>query len=147
MENATVLSSDTHPAPHRDMVPATALFLGLFAGPLVWGLQLIINFAVAAHACYPGDTPFIGTPRHSIWAITLFINLLAAALALAGSALSYRHWRATRNEHHGSAGHALEAGEGRTRFLALWGVMTGCGFLLAILFNTLAFFMVPQCLG
>lgn len=137
----------THPAPHRDNVGASVLFTGLLAGPVVWGLQLVANFALASHACYPDGAPLTAPASHSTWAIILLLNILAAILSLAGAVLSYQHWRATREEHPGDASHAIEAGEGRTRFIALWGVMTGLGFFVAILFNTLALFMVPQCPG
>ena len=147
MQDSSPSSTAAHPSPHRGNVSAAALFLGLFAGPVVWGLQLIVNYGVASSACYAGDTPHSMPTWHSAWAVILLLNFLAAILALAGAALSYQHWQATRQEHHGDAGHALEAGEGRTRFLALWGVMTGLGFFVAILFNTLALFMVPQCTG
>lgn len=137
----------THPAPHRGNVAVSVLFIGLFAGPIAWGLQLLINFALASHACYPDGAPLTTPGWHSAWGVILLLNIVAAILSLAGAALSYRHWQATREEHPGGAGHTIEAGEGRTRFLALWGVMTGFGFLVAILFNTLALFMVPQCAG
>jgi len=84
---------------------------------------------------------------HSARTIVLLLNLLAAAIALAGAGLSYQHWQATRMEQRGDAEHAVESGEGRTRFLALWGVMAGLGFFIGILFNTLALLMVPTCAG
>lgn len=149
MMQESALPNDAHPSPHRGNVSASLLFLGLFAGPVGWGVQLVANYSIASHACYPGDRPLIGVPLpgHSIWIVVFIINIVAACLALAGAALSYQHWRATRAEHAGSALNAVEVGEGRSRFLALWGVMTGSGFFLAILFNTLALFMVPQCIG
>jgi hypothetical protein len=149
MQNGTSISETQHPAPHRGNVSTFALFAGLFAGPMVWGLQLVINYSLASHACYPGSTPLhdVAPGFHTTRAIVLLLNLLAALVALAGAGLSYQHWRATRLEHHGDAEHAIEAGEGRTRFLALWGVMAGLGFFLGILFNTLALLMVPTCAG
>ena len=41
----------------------------------------------------------------------------------------------------------LEAGEGRTRFLAVCGLMSALGFAAAILFNTIAVLTVPPCVG
>ncbi len=147
MQDGNPPSTIAHPAPHRDNVSATMHFWGLFTGPVVWGLQFVVNFALASHTCYPGATPLNTPAWHSAWIVILLLNLLAAVLALAAAVLSYRHWQVTRTEHQGDAGHAIEAGEGRTRFLALWGVMTGLGFFVAILFNTLALFMVPECAG
>jgi hypothetical protein len=149
MQNGTTLSETQHPAPQRGNVSTVALLGALFAGPVVWGLQLIINYSLAAHACYPGDMPLhdVAPGFHSARTIILLVNLLALALVLAGTGLSYKHWRATRAEQRGDAEHAIEAGEGRTRFLALWGVMAGLGFFIGILFDTLALLMVPTCAG
>jgi hypothetical protein len=149
MQNGSALAETQHPAPHRGNVSTTALLGALFASPLAWGLQLVINYSLAAHACYPGDIPLhdVAPGFHAARAIVLLLNLLAAAIALAGAGFSYRHWRATRTEQRGDAEHAVESGEGRTRFLALWGVMAGLGFFIGILFNTLALLMVPTCAG
>lgn len=149
MQNGTAISESQHPAPHRGKVSTGALLGALFAGPVAWGLQLIINYSLVSHACYPGDMPLHDAAPgfHSARTIVLLVNLLAAVLALAGAGLSYQHWQTTRHEHPGEAGHAIDAGEGRTRFIALWGVMAGLGFFIAILFNTLALLMVPSCGG
>ncbi len=149
MQNGAALPEAQHPAPQRGNVSTVALFAGLFASPLAWGLQLVTNYSLAAHACYPGDLPLhdVAPGVHSTRAIILLLNLLAMVPALGGATLSYQHWRATRGEQRGEAEHAIEAGEGRTRFLALWGVMAGIGFFIGILFNTLALLMVPTCAG
>lgn len=147
MQNTNSVGEAGHPSPHRDRVSASLLFLGLFAGPVAWGLQLVTNFALASYRCYPGYAPRSSILPGWQWSspAILAINIAAAILALAGAAISYWHWQASRDEHHGSVGHAVEAGEGRTRFLAVWGVMTGLGFFAAIMFDTVAFLMVPQC--
>lgn len=121
-----------------------AIFFGLLAGPTAWGLQLVINYGLASHTCYAGDTPSTTPVWHSTWTVILALNLVAVLLALVGTAVSLQRWQATRQ---GNRNNAFEVREARTRFLALWGVMTGSGFFLAILFNTLALFMVPQCIG
>lgn len=149
MQNTDSIMRAQHPSPHRDRVSLGSLFFGLFAGPVAWGIQLVTNFALASNRCYPD-----GISRATIlpgwqWSspTILAINIVAAILALIGAAVSYSHWQAVRNEHQGSARQLVEAGEGRTRFLALWGVMTGLGFFVAIIFDTVALSMVPQCAG
>jgi hypothetical protein len=82
-----------------------------------------------------------------VWLANLAINLLAIAVALVASEVSRRSWHATSGEHPGSSEHLLEAGEGRTRFLAMAGWLTGLGFALAIVFDTVALLTVPQCPG
>jgi hypothetical protein len=39
----------------------------------------------------------------------------------------------------------IDVGEGRTRFMAMWGMLFSSGFLIAILFTTIASVMVPSC--
>ena len=39
----------------------------------------------------------------------------------------------------------VDAGEGRNRFLALWGMMSSLWFFAAILFNIIASVTVPPC--
>ena len=43
------------------------------------------------------------------------------------------------------AADALQIGEGRARFLALWGIFSSLCFLIAILFNIIASVTVPIC--
>ncbi len=88
MPNGATLPHSQHPAPLRGNVSTVALFAGLLASPLAWGLQLVINYGLAAHACYPGDMPLhdVAPGFHSTRTIILLINLLAMALALAGAA-------------------------------------------------------------
>jgi hypothetical protein len=71
--------------------------------------------------------------------------VIAILLALAGIAVSFMNWRTSREEASGTSGELVEAGEGRTRFLSLWGVLSGGGFLIGIIFNTIAFAMAPLC--
>ena len=39
----------------------------------------------------------------------------------------------------------MDAGEGRTRFLAVWGLFTAMVFIVALLANTFSLFLVPIC--
>jgi hypothetical protein len=70
--------------------------------------------------------------------------LLAAGLA---TALAVRILRRTEAEDAGGSGGIMDAGEGRTRFLAIWGIWLGVVFMLAIVFNTISVFWVGLCPG
>jgi hypothetical protein len=137
----------SHPAPHRGRAEASALAFGLAAAPLAWVLQLVIGYGVASHVCFPADNPVTGVPPDldTVWWVLLAVELIAGVIALAGAATAYGSWRATREEASGEAHHMIEAGEGRTRFLALWGLMTSFGFLGAIVFSLVGLFAVPLC--
>jgi hypothetical protein len=69
------------------------------------------------------------------------------AVCLLGSFVSWNNWNRTHAEHPGPTSHLLEVGEGRTRFISVVGMMAGLGFFAAILFDTVALFLVPPCIG
>ena len=79
------------------------------------------------------------------WLAVLAITVLAIAVAAAAAVFSFGLWRRTRAEAAGAASDLIEAGEGRTRFLSLWGAMSGAGFAIALLFSLIALFGVPPC--
>jgi hypothetical protein len=136
-----------HPAPHRDRARLGLLAFGLVAAPLAWGAQLVINYALTSHACFPGGSPLQGVASRwgAVWPVLLVVELVTLAIALAGAAAAHRSWQATREESHGTAEDMMEAGRGRTRFLSLWGLMTSFGFSVAIGFSLIGLFAVPLC--
>jgi hypothetical protein len=134
-----------HAAPHRHRVSLTALFFGLAAAPTAWNAQLLFSVALSAHACYPRDVPLALPIWSGLWWILLAIGAAGMALAIAGGLVSWRSWRLTFEEAPGSAHHLLDLGEGRTRFLAMFGVLASFLFALALLFATAAVFVVPLC--
>lgn len=146
-ETRADIEAVAHPAPHRDRVPLGSLVFGLAAAPFAWGAQLVINYGHASHVCYPGDRPRTAfmTGHGSIWLFLLIVEGIALAVALAGAATAYRSWAATDAEAHGDTEDLVEAGRGRTRFLALWGLMTSLGFAVAILFSLTGPLVVPLC--
>jgi hypothetical protein len=73
------------------------------------------------------------------------VNLAALLGATMMLALSVRNLRHTRQEHADGAGGMTDAGEGRTRFLSIWGIWLGVVFMLAIAFNTIVLFWVELC--
>jgi hypothetical protein len=137
------------PSPERARVAHSMLLLGLIGGPAAWFAQLVASFVLASRVCYPHDLPLRGLPQDwpAVWSALLPINLVSLAVALACAGLSYRSWSATEGEKPGSAPHLMEVGEGRTRFIALVGILAGLGFATAILFETLVLFVVPPCAG
>lgn len=138
-----------HPAPHRERVGLGALLFGACAAPLAWAAQLNLNYALASHACFPSDVSRTGVlPGWDGFRVELVVvNLVALAIALVATAISWRSWRIARHERENRAEHLLEAGEGRTRFFAACGLLSGPGFACAILFNSVALITVPPCAG
>jgi hypothetical protein len=146
-DHATTMTGPEHPSPYRGRVSIGLLLFGVFAGPIAWSGQFVANYILAVDPCFLThvvNTEPIARGR-SDWLAILIVNLVAALLAIAGGLVSLRIWGVSRHEHPGTASEAVDAGEGRTRFLAIWGIMTGFGFLAAILFDTVAVFLVPRC--
>lgn len=139
---------DTHPSPARDQVSTVWLLAGLAAGPAAWIVQLVVNYGLASHACYPSTAPWLVSPppgwaSERLWLTAL--NLTCFTVAILAAAVSWRHWRRTRGETDGDAESSISIGEGRTRFMSLCGILTGAGFAFAILFGTLQPFLLASC--
>jgi hypothetical protein len=144
MATRVTSTQPNHPAPHRGRVGLSVLFFGLLAGPFAWSGQLLVNYGLSSHFCYPDDTPLIALSKDLgwLWPFLIAIGVLALAISAAGTLVSLRSWRMTREE---ASGHMVDIGEGRTRFLALWGMLTSGGFFLVVLLDFIALFVLPLC--
>jgi len=142
-------SHEHHPAPERGRLPVAALLFGLFGAPAAWTVQLVVGYALAAEACFAEGRP-LRVPRAALaWdrPVLIAVNILALAVAALATWTAYRAWRGVRGEKPGSHRELLDIGEGRTRFMAAAGLMSGFGFIAATLFNLAAAIGVPQCSG
>jgi hypothetical protein len=141
------LPPQAHPAPHRGRVGALALAFATMAAPLAWSVHLLMSYAIASHACFPGDMQRLAPPADSVWLWSLLvaIDLITIAIAFAAALVAYRIWRSTRHESPGPAGTLIEVGEGRTRFLSIWGMLISAGFLVAIVFDLIGVWVLPSC--
>ena len=74
---------------------------GLLAPPLVWAVELYLNFGLASHACFPDEAPrasFLpGWER--IWVVLLVVNLVCLAIGAIGLVASAISWRRLRDGH------------------------------------------------
>jgi hypothetical protein len=135
-----------HPAPHRERVPLRLLLFGLSGGALAWALQLATNSAIAGVACLAGGGERPWAPRWE-WAepASMAINLGALLLAFLALAVASLSIRKTRHEEAERSGDVMDAGEGRTRFLSVWGIWASLLFILAIGFNTISLLWSGLC--
>ena len=134
-----------HPAPHRHRVGAARLLLTLCMAPVAWSVLELTAYGLASHACFPGYEPRMTLAWSWLQPLLLGVGMLALVVGLAGLTASWRSLRRTADEHRGATGELLEVGEGRTRFLAIWGVLAGGAFSTAILFELMALLLVPVC--
>jgi hypothetical protein len=131
-----------HPAPHRHRVGLLALGFGLVGAPLAWNIELLVGTALSGHQCYPRYLPLAVPLWTGTGAVLLAMSLVALALGVAATLVSWRCWMRTRDEK--PAGAAF-GGNGRTRFLALSGLLTSGLFLVALVFTIAAVVLVPLC--
>jgi len=111
------------------------LLFSCSAAPLLWLGQMMLGYGVTAYVCYPGDHPVSLVSAGWLFQILLLLDAIALVACAMGAFVSWQAWQ------------DLRPGEGRNRFLALWGMMSSLWFFAAIAFNVLASIMVPVCRG
>jgi hypothetical protein len=134
-----------HPAPRRDRASLAALWFGLFGAPLAWSVQELVNTPVVGHACYPKTEPLPSPSFHATVGFALGVSVVTALVALAALLTAASTWRSVRRGHQGEHAALLEVGEGRTRFMALAGILLGVVFLLGIVMHAVPLFILPPC--
>jgi hypothetical protein len=136
-----------HPSPHRQNVGAWAMWFGILGAPTAWSLQQLINAPLFAHGCYPKDVPIV----EPIWAnagqVALAVEFAAILVCIVAGLVAWRSWRRTRNEKEGSGQRLMGSGDGRSRFMAMVGLICSGLFLLSTVFAIGLLFMVQPCNG
>jgi len=110
-----------------------------FAAPLAWMAQLVFNYALAAHACFPHEIPLQSPVWGGLFWILLGIDLVAivvAGLAFVTAIGQWIAWRGADLRH---------AGQRRNRYIAQWAILTSTLFTIAILFTLVMVFIEPVC--
>lgn len=130
-------------APETRNVSFLALLYGCTAAPLFWTGQLMLGFSVSAHACFPGDHPVSLASTGSLSTAIVVFDAVVLLACASGGLMSWTAWRRVRQP--GGHRHTLHTGEGRNRFLAMWGMLSSLWFFGAVLFNTIASLVVPPC--
>ncbi|MGQ9366397.1 hypothetical protein [Azospirillum sp. ST 5-10] len=135
-----------HPAPERHKAGPWLLFVTLFGAPLAWTLQLLVNSSIAGLACLTGTGARADVARWA-WADPVIVAVNLVALVAAGVAflVALRSLRLTHGEEAHRSGGVMDAGEGRTRVLAIWGLWSSVLFFLAIAANTVSVFWGGLC--
>jgi hypothetical protein len=145
-----------HPAPERARVPLATLWFGLVGGPAAWSIQTLVSLPVAAHACFPRLTPLSSPAFGGVRGVIFLLGVMAFVVSALAAGVAWRTWSRTRQEEQGASGAGahhtesvalLETGEGRTRFMALAGVMTSIAFLLVTAAHAAMLFLVAPCAG
>jgi hypothetical protein len=141
------LSLTRSPAPHAERAGLGQIAFAIVAGPLAWFILVCAGEALASEPCFPGGhryaAPLPGL--HWTWPALIALLIVCVLVALAAFVVSWRIYRATCSEEVGRG--LLDEGTGRTRFMALWGMLYGGGFSVATLFSLAAYIALPRCAG
>lgn len=137
----------SHPSPQRERVDHRALFAALAAGPAAWIVQLVASYAAVGVACTARRTVAAASAAAFAGEPTLLIagNLVCLAIVVAGGIFCRIAWNRVAGEKAGGPEAALNVGDGRTRFIAVCGMLSSVGFALAVLFNTVEPLIGPGC--
>lgn len=134
-----------HPSPHRSRAGLAALLYGLIAAPLAWIIGQIVDATLAQEACFPGTEPLSSPAIANLQVVHAVVLAAALMVTVSAAVVAFGAWRATRDEQAGGSHVLLSIGEGRSRFMALAGVLTSLGFLVGTLFTVPALLFVPAC--
>lgn len=117
-------STHVRPAP-----PAAPQILGVVIGPLAWGADLLISYAVVQHSCSTGH-----------YYVLHLISAICFAIAIAGALMSWRYYTGVRaaNDEGGSP-------FDRSHFLNLLGVVSSVGFAIVIIAGALPRWILSPC--
>jgi ABC-type multidrug transport system permease subunit len=119
--------------------------IGLFGAPVAWLAQFSLSEPLAAHACYPHQAPLSAPVWEGLPAILAAISIACLAAALLSGFVAWTAWRQYEHKLPGEEGSVNAADRSRDRFLVKLSVMSSFIFLVAILFNICAIFLVSPC--
>lgn len=138
--------SVAHPAPRRGIVPLPTLWFGIFGAPIAWALQLIVDYSLVAHYCYPRDVPLDTPPFGALRVTGILVSVALVLIGVAALLTAVHSWGKARHGHDREHHELLEVGEGRARFMAFGGVLLSAMFLFALLMTALPLFTNSLCM-
>jgi hypothetical protein len=142
MSSLHPLTPVSHPSPLRDKVSPWLLSAALFAAPTAWFVQLNISVLLGMRRC-SGLGEDAASPM--VTSVLVAVGLAALLIVLLALWAAGRSWKLSRSEAGGGRHGALTSGHGRTRFLALAGIIGNSMFLIAIGFSLIIPLLVVSC--
>ncbi len=138
-----------HPARHGRRLSTRRAWFILFGGPLAWFAQLCLGSMLASWPCFAGMERLVAPLPGYHWTrgAAVALMLLATITSALAGALAWRTFDAVCDESVGDTDMFAAIGRGRTRFVALWGVILGVSFAIVSPLTLLAFVLVPRCAG
>ncbi len=121
------------------------LFAGMVIAPFAWALQMLVSYALAAHACYPTEVALAAPLWPHLRIIVGGVSIVLWLVLLVGCAIAWANWKATRPHSDTAPGQIMQSGDGRPRFMALCGVVVSALFAIVLLFTSIGILWVPSC--
>jgi len=136
-------SDRLNPYPRRG--GALMMLFGLLGAAAAWGLQTEVGETLAAQACYPHRRA-LPAPQWS-WLMPALnaMSIVALLVGIAGVWVAWRSWRIARGARPDSAASVSDTTAGRTRFLAMAGLILSVLFLVGLVTAGLAVLLVSPC--
>jgi hypothetical protein len=134
-----------HLSPQPAKISLTSLWFGILGVSLAWMSLELVSYVLITAICNADTPSTILAHTDTVWQSLLPINLLVALFALFATGVAVHNGRKACDKMSGSAHYLLEVGEGRTCFFAVFGLLTSIGFLVALVFSAVTFFLVPLC--
>jgi heme/copper-type cytochrome/quinol oxidase subunit 2 len=146
MSPVSEFPSSIAPYPGRADRPAKLrLLLILFGAPSAWLIQLTVSEPLAAYACYPYQAPLSAPIWEGLSFLLVAISLICLGVALLSGFIAWKSWRRLAPSTRENGEDAAEIISGRSRFLMKLGVMSSFIFIVAVVFNACAVWLVPLC--
>jgi hypothetical protein len=145
MSNDLPITDTPHPAPQRRKTQQSILWLSVVGPPIAWAAHLLVNYTIAGQRC--GNPPAAGSTALADGSVTTMLLIDVVALLLAGAAgyVAYGHWLETKSEKGGSTHELVHSGEGRTRFLAMCGMLTSALVGVGVAIDVVGTIIGPPC--
>lgn len=121
----------------RASVSLATLWFGLLGGPIAWTLQLLIDYPLVAHYCFPDAARRIVPTIDSLHLIVSIVSVLALAGAVAALFTALRSWRVSGGEFGGERAQLTEAAPppGRVCFMSLGGILVSSLTIVGIVIH------------
>jgi len=138
-----LVAEDRRPAP----VGLGQLWFGLLGGPVAWTLQLLVDYPLVAHYCFPDAAKRLVPTIDSLHLLVIIVSVVALAVALAALFTALRSWRASGGDFGDERVTLVEAAPppGRVRFMALGGILASGLTIIGIVMHTGFILMLAPC--
>ena len=104
--------------------------LGLWLAPLAWAADLGLSYSLVEHSCSTGH-----------YYVLHVITLVCFCMAMAGFTIAWRQYRWLPHETNDEGGSAYD----RSYFLALLGIASSVGFMIAIIATAVPRWILSPC--